>query len=34
MIGDLKSDQIAARKAGVKFRFKRKNLLKEVKKII
>ncbi len=34
MIGDLKSDQIAARKAGVKFRFKRKNLLKEVKSII
>jgi len=32
MIGDLKSDKIAAKKAGVKF--KRNNLLKEVQSII
>jgi len=34
MIGDLKSDQIAAKKAGVRFKLKRNNLLKEVKSII
>ena len=34
MIGDLKSDQIAAKKAGVKFKFKKKNLFKEVRSII
>ena len=34
MIGDQKTDQIAANKAGVKFKLKKFNLLREIKSII
>ena len=34
MVGDSKSDQICAKKAKIKFFFKKNNLLKDVKKII